>query len=501
MLPINSPTKEPARAATSPSTSSSATTSSASFSSASSSSASSSSAASAASVASAFSSSRAAISAGAAAASAPASSRPGALPTPANPTSGGSSAAAASAAAASGSRYGLPPQYWEGAFSSAAPHLRTPGTPSAPTPAPYGDAGAAATLFPQWSAPLPALDYYGYYAGYGPYAGYWPYAGYGYYAGFGAAAAAAHQQVHVAPLGASAPPAPVGYQWHVAEMGGQPYVFALPAPALFATPLPVAPGGAYTSSGGTLRPEEAAALATTWPPPGLAATVAADAARGAGAGAGRDAAAQAAAEQQPAGAAEGGAGRGAAAAAAAAVHNNMAGGAAGGVAIGAGGGLGGVAFDGEDDEGRTDALRLVLKLAFFVYLLGQDGNMQRSILLSLAAVIIFLAQMGWLTFFNRFAEPHGPAVRAANNPPAQRAAAAEADAASEGGTDAAAEDADGVERPAVDPVAEEEETRWVALYRDGASIVSAFFASLLPSFRAHDANADPDWEQMPADPM
>jgi len=394
------------------------------------------------------------------------------------------------------------------------------------TPAPYGDVGAAATIFPQWSAPLPALDYYGHYAGYGAYAGYGPSAGYGYYAGYGAATAAAHQQVHVAPLGASAPPAPLGYQWHVAEMGGQPYVFALPAPALFATPLPVAPGGAYTSSGGTLRPEEAAALAATWharhgaqahdgayahdgahaatwPPPGLAVTVAADAARGAGAGVGRDAAAQAAAEQQPAGAAEGDEGRGAAAAAAAAVHNNnnMAGGAAGAVAIGAGGGLGGVAFDGEDEEGRTDALRLVLKLAFFVYLLGQDGNMQRSILLSLAAAIIFLAQMGWLSFLNRFAEPHGPAVRAAHNPPAQRAAAAEADAAPEGGIDAAAEDADGVTRPAVETVAEEEETRWVALYRDGASIVSAFFASLLPSFRAHDANADPEWEQMPADPM
>jgi len=71
-----------------------------------------------------------------------------------------------------------------------------------------------------------------------------------------------------------------------------------------------------------------------------------------------------------------------------------------GVGMGAGAGAAGGGGDFFDDgeEANTDSLKLLLKLALFVYILGQDGGLPRMLVLSGAALTIFLAQTGRLEF-------------------------------------------------------------------------------------------------------
>ena len=147
-------------------------------------------------------------------------------------------------------------------------------------------------------------------------------------------------------------------------------------------------------------------------------------------------------------------------------------------------------MDGMDgDDARTDAIKLVLKLAFFVYILGQDGGNQRLVLLSIGAVIIFLAQMGHLNFLNQLTAPRPPP------PQAQGVQAARTFADGRNGP-AARIDGDGGARDAAAAnaapaaVVAEPEGAVTSLLRDIESIVGAFFSSLLPSWRAHDGAAD-----------
>jgi hypothetical protein len=61
-----------------------------------------------------------------------------------------------------------------------------------------------------------------------------------------------------------------------------------------------------------------------------------------------------------------------------------------------------------EGEEPVDALKLVLKLALFVYLLSQDGAPHRVLLLSMCAVLIFLAQTGRLDFIANLFAPALP---------------------------------------------------------------------------------------------
>jgi len=169
----------------------------------------------------------------------------------------------------------------------------------------------------------------------------------------------------------------------------------------------------------------------------------------------------------------------------------------------AAGGVGAAAgFDREalnGDEEQTDPLKLILKLAFFVYILSQDGGPHRVYLLSATAVVIFLAQTGRLEFLRRFAAR--PQVAANEHAPVERAdadggagegagAGANADAgagvnadvgANEGvGARAAADgqSASGTQLPAT--VAAVPPPRR-SLLRDIENVIVTFVASLLPA--------------------
>jgi len=298
----------------------------------------------------------------------------------------------------------------------------------------------------QQSAPVPVPSAYWYYA----------------YSALG--------QVRINPLAAPAR-APAGFQWHMAELDDQPYVFALPAAFNVATPMPTAPAAVAAVS--------RAAIAVAGQPPRE---------RGVAGGAGNGSRQVESRE-----------------AAGAAVNGDEA------VPPAADGGGVDLELNGEEgEEGRTDALKLILKLAFFVYLLGQDGNAQRSVLLGIAAVVIFLAQTGWLGWCNRFVTPFGPTVRTAAPAPTNNNIAAGTDGAAEGesgtdtgvrGTDGAAEGESGTGTGAGGRGADDggspeslavldDETQWQTVYRNVESVVSAFFASLSPSFRAQDPNED-----------
>ena len=80
----------------------------------------------------------------------------------------------------------------------------------------------------------------------------------------------------------------------------------------------------------------------------------------------------------------------------------------------AGGGGGGDFFDDDGEEANTDSLKLLLKLALFVYILGQDGGTPRMLVLSGAALAIFLAQTGRLVFLQTI----GAAILARQRAPA-----------------------------------------------------------------------------------
>ena len=145
--------------------------------------------------------------------------------------------------------------------------------------------------------------------------------------------------------------------------GGMPYVFAVPLLPLHAPPL--LPGAAG-------------------PPPALPAAAA------------TPAVAAAAAVPQPAAAGGGGA---------AAADDD-------------GDGMGG-----EEGDEPISALKLLVKLAVFVFILGQDGGSQRLLLLCSIAVAIFLAQTGRLDFlaqielnYRVLPPPPHPAAAAAATP-------------------------------------------------------------------------------------
>jgi hypothetical protein len=182
------------------------------------------------------------------------------------------------------------------------------------------------------------------------------------------------------------------YQLVVREWYGQPFVFPLPV-------LPTYVHAPFAPTGGVLGVPTHAGAATP-------------AAAAAGTPAGGGAAAGAAAQAQDGGALPAGAGMGAGMAAA---------------------GGGGDFFD-EGEEANTDSLKLLLKLALFVYILGQDGGLQRVLVLTAAAVAIFLAQTGRLDFVQRRL---GGAARALD------AGDAEPRAAAEGAGDEGARNEDG----------------------------------------------------------
>jgi hypothetical protein len=260
----------------------------------------------------------------------------------------------------------------------------------------------------------------------------------------------------------------VPHQFVVHEWGGQPFVFALPAQSAFSAPPPFVVG----SSAASVH-EHAPSFAVPHPsilPHGPASYYTASAA----------AAAAAAAAQPPDAAAveaaHGGAGAGVAAAAAAA-DGGAAGAARGAAAADAG--LGGAA-DVLEEEGRPDALRLLLKLAFFVYILGQDGGDGRIAWLCVGAAIIFLAQTGRLDFLQGYTLAM-PGFRRAPPPPRPRAAADGGAADGHGGI---AGDGGAGEAAADDDAAAElvEEGAVLSFYRDVESVLGAFFASLLPSW-------------------
>ena len=178
---------------------------------------------------------------------------------------------------------------------------------------------------------------------------------------------------------------------------------------------------------------------------------------------------------------------------------------------------------GEGEEGRTDGLKLLLKLAFFVYVLGQDGGQQRIAWLSVGAALIFLAQTGRLDFLQRLAlslphftqPPNAPRPRqrlppAADAPNDAGGGGAQVDAAGGGGAaDAAAGEGDGaaaddarraaggVDGEAMDELIDEAEGFLLSLARDAESIVGSFLASLLPSYRPYDATGEDQQQQQP----
>ena len=107
-----------------------------------------------------------------------------------------------------------------------------------------------------------------------------------------------------------------------------------------------------------------------------------------------------------------------------------------GVGVGAGAGAAGGGGDFFDDgeDANTDSLKLLLKLAVFVYILGQDGGLPRMAVLSMAALAIFLAQTGRLEFLQTL----GAAIAARQRAPAE-AGGAPAIPAGEAGPRAAGE--------------------------------------------------------------
>jgi len=291
----------------------------------------------------------------------------------------------------------------------------------------------------------------------------------------------------------------VPHQLVVQQWGGQPFVFALPYAGAYAPPGPFAPAfypGGYGWPGmappGMMAPPGVGLGGQYGGAPPIGAGFGAFpqhlptmppfhaqmAAAAAAASAGRPAEGQAGAGVAPAG--DHGAGAGAAG------EVGAGGGARGGVAA-AGGGMDDLDMDGED--GHTDGLKLLLKLAFFVYILGQDGGQERLICLSIGALLIFLAQTGRLDFLQRltiamprFTEPRPPPPRPVETPPPPH----------EGGEDVAMGDG-ASDRPQLEPqavAAVEEEGRVMGFVRDVESVIGAFFASLLPSWRAHDPSGD-----------
>uniref|UniRef100_A0A7S0F422 Ubiquitin-like domain-containing protein n=1 Tax=Phaeocystis antarctica TaxID=33657 RepID=A0A7S0F422_9EUKA len=161
-----------------------------------------------------------------------------------------------------------------------------------------------------------------------------------------------------------------------------------------------------------------------------------------------------------------------------------------------GGGGGGDFFDDDGEEANTDSLKLLLKLALFVYILGQDGGTPRMLVLSGAALAIFLAQTGRLVFLQTIgaailARQRAPAV--AGGAPATPAGDAGPHAAGEAlpgegdhpateagppGTtgDAAPPDDDAGALPAAAAAP--------GLLRDLENVVVTFFTSLLPAWPA-----------------
>ena len=166
----------------------------------------------------------------------------------------------------------------------------------------------------------------------------------------------------------------------------------------------------------------------------------------------------------------------------------------------AGGGGGGDFFDDDGEEAHTDSLKLLLKLALFVYILGQDGGMPRILVLSGAAVAIFLAQTGRLVFLQSIgaailARQRAPAMAGgAPAPPAADAAPradreAVTDAAGEGGQPATEADppAQGDAAPPADDgagAAADGNAPPPGLLRDLENVVVTFFTSLLPAWPA-----------------
>ena len=166
----------------------------------------------------------------------------------------------------------------------------------------------------------------------------------------------------------------------------------------------------------------------------------------------------------------------------------------------AGGGGGGDFFDDDGEEAHTDSLKLLLKLALFVYILGQDGGMPRLLVLSGAAVAIFLAQTGRLVFLQSIgaailARQRAPAV--AGGAPATPAAdagpradrEAVTDAAGEGGqpaTEAGPPAQGDAAHPADDDAgaAAAGNAPPPGLLRDLENVVVTFFTSLLPAWPA-----------------
>jgi len=150
---------------------------------------------------------------------------------------------------------------------------------------------------------------------------------------------------------------------------------------------------------------------------------------------------------------------------------------------GAGAVAGREALLGNGEEEHTDGLKLLLKLALFVYILSQDGGSNRVILLTASAVIIYLAQTGWLDVVRRFAERQlqpQPAVAVAPPTPT-------ADAAGGGGDEPIGDAAD-ADLAAAEATAGGEAHRGGeapapprSLLRDVETVLVAFVTSLFPS--------------------
>mmetsp|Transcript_37045 Transcript_37045/g.83848 ORF Transcript_37045/g.83848 Transcript_37045/m.83848 type:complete len:303 (+) Transcript_37045:592-1500(+) len=139
-------------------------------------------------------------------------------------------------------------------------------------------------------------------------------------------------------------------------------------------------------------------------------------------------------------------------------------------------------------EGNVDAVKLLLKLVLFVYILGQDGGPNRTFLLSIGAVIVFLGQVGYLDFIPRLV---APAPRPQVPPAGQAApthavgdAANVADPAGDGADPALAGDSseqavEGDEEARQPPPAR-------SVWRELEGVVVAFFTSLFPSLPTGD---------------
>ena len=158
-------------------------------------------------------------------------------------------------------------------------------------------------------------------------------------------------------------------------------------------------------------------------------------------------------------------------------------------------------------KGDNPYLKLLVKLAFFVYILGQDGTHQRLLLLTLGAALIFLAQTGRLEFVNRimdavptFQEAPPPPPRPEDAPFAFDAPPrAEGDDANGVAGDAPADaDAAGPPQPPQPPQPPAEpEGSFLLDLRD---LAGAFFASMLPTYRVDPRARDGEWERFPDQP-